>query len=143
LFVVSFGTEFLFWMILPILVAIGSAYVVWLLMQSRIQVLTAHYQAAVAKMENDPVPRRLSPEDLLADLRMERRRFVRRVAGARGPETTLITQERLYLRNLPLTSWMQEEVPLGAGEELPAGTGLIPLLEATAPPALPLPPPAP
>ena len=139
---VSFGAEFLFWMILPILVAIGSAYVVWLLMQSRIQVLTAHYQAAVSKMDNASLNRRLGPEELQADLRMERRRFVRRLAGPKGPEATLITQERLYLHNLPLTSWMQEEVPLGNGEELPAETGLIPLIEAPASPPLPLPPPA-
>ena len=131
-----FGAEFLFWMILPILVAVGSAYVVWLLMQSRMRVLAAQYQAAMAKMENEYTNRRLSPEELLADLRMERRRFVRRVAGPRGAESTLITQERLYLRNLPLTSWMQEEVPLGSGEELPAETGLVPLLEATSGPGV-------
>jgi len=133
------GAEFVFWMILPILVAVGSAYVVWLLMQSRIRVLAAQYQAAMAKMENEYTNRRLSPEELLADLRMERRRFVRRVAGAKGPETTLITQERLYLRNLPLTSWMQEEVVLGSGEELPAETGLVPLLDGSTGPALVVP----
>ncbi len=126
-----FGAEFVFWMILPILVAVGSAYVVWLLMQSRIRVLAAQYQAAMAKVENEYANRRLSPEELLGDLRMERRRFVRRDAGPKGTETTLITQERLYLRNLPLTSWMQEEVALGGGEELPIETGLVPLLEAT------------
>src|SRR5579872_4024014 len=130
-------------MILPILVAVGSAYVVWLLMQSRIRVLAAQYQAAMAKMENEYANRRLSPEELLGDLRMERRRFVRRVAGLKGPETTLITQERLYLRNLPLTSWMQEEVALGGGEELPIETGLVPLLEATTSSAMIAPTPAP
>ena len=126
-------------MILPVLVAVGAAYLVWQLMQARIHVLTANYQAAVAKIENECLNRRLSPEELLADLRMERRRFVKRVAGPQGPETTLITQERLYLRNLPLTSWMQEEVALGGGEELPAETGLVPLLERSASPALVVP----
>jgi len=126
-------------MVLPVLVAVGAAYLVWQMMQARIQVLTAHYQAAVAKMENECANRRLSPEELLADLRMERRRFVRRVTGPKGPESTLITQERLYLRNLPLTSWMQEEVPLGSGEELPGETGLVPLLEGNSSTALVVP----
>ena len=67
-------------------------------------------------------------EELLAELRMERRRFVRRVPGPAGNETTLITQERLYLRNIPLTSWMEEVLVLGTGAELPTET-VTPLIE--------------
>ena len=118
--VASFAAELVFWVILPILVAVGAAYLVWLLMQARIQVLTAHYQTAVAQVEGDCSQRRPALEELLAELRMERRRFVRRVPGPAGNETTLITQERLYLRNIPLTSWMEEVLVLGDGEELPA-----------------------
>jgi len=117
--VASFAAELVFWVILPALVALGAAYLVWLLMQARIQVLTAHYQTAVAKVENDCSPRRPTVDDLLAELRLERRRFVRRVPGPNGEETTLITQERLYLRNIPLTSWMEEILVLGNGQELP------------------------
>jgi hypothetical protein len=62
---------------------------------------------------------------------MERRRFVRRVPGPAGDETTLITQERLYLRNIPLTSWMEEVLVLGSGEELPGET-VTPLIEPAA-----------
>jgi hypothetical protein len=116
-------------MVLPTLVALGVAYLVWLLMEARIRVLTAQYQTAVAKAENDGGSRRPALDDLLAELRTERRRFVRRVAGPRGNETTLITQERLYLRNIPLTSWMEEDLVLGNGEELPAET-VTPLIEA-------------
>src|SRR5690349_8523196 len=96
-------------------------------MQARIQVLTAHYQTAVAKVEGD-CSSRPALESLLAELRMERRRFVRRVPGPAGTETTLITQERLYLRNIPLTSWMEEVLVLGNGEEIPAET-VTPLIE--------------
>jgi hypothetical protein len=137
--VAALGAELVFWIVLPVLVAVGTAYVVWLLMHARIQVLTAHYQSAVAKVESDYSSRRPSAEDLLAELRIERRRFLRRTTGAKGNETTLISQERLYLRNLPLTSWMQEEVPLGTGEELAAEGGLIPLIEPTASQALTVP----
>jgi hypothetical protein len=59
---------------------------------------------------------------------MERRRFVRRVPGPNGEETTLITQERLFLRNIPLTSWMEEVLVLGNGQELPAES-VTPLVE--------------
>lgn len=135
----SLGAELVFWILVPAVVAVGVAYLVWLLMQARIQVLTAHYQTAVTKVESDCAVRRPSADELLAELRIERRRFLRRVPGPKGAETTLITQERLYLRNIPLTSWMQEELPLGAGEELPADTPLVPLIEPAASQALPVP----
>lgn len=135
----SFGAELVFWIVLPALVAIGAAYLVWLLMQARIQVLTAHYQTAVTRVESDCTSRRPTAEDLLAELRIERRRFLRRVPGPKGNETTLITQERLYLRNLPLTSWMQEELPLGTGEELPAETSIVALVEPPATQSLTMP----
>ena len=127
--VTTFAAELVFWIILPALVAVGAAYLVWLLMQARIQVLSAHYQAALTKVETDCAQRRPALETLLAELRLERRRFLRRVPGTHGEETTLITQERLYLRNIPLTSWMQEELALGAGEELASQT-LLPLVES-------------
>lgn len=125
----SLAAELVFWIVLPALVALGAAYLVWLLMQARIQVLTAHYQTAVAKVETDCEVHRPDLDRLLAELHMERRRFLRRVHGPKGVETTIITQERLYLRNIPLTGWMQEELPLGTGEELAAETGSAPLIE--------------
>ncbi len=113
-----FLTELVSWLVLPVLVAVGAASLVWVLMQARIRVLTAHYQAAIAKVECECGARRPALEELLSELRMERRRFVRRLPGAKGSEITLITQERMYLRNVPLTGWMQDELPLGNGEEL-------------------------
>jgi len=134
--VTSFAAEVVFWVILPALVATGAAYLVWLLMQARIQVLAAHYQTAVAKVENEVRPPAL--EELLAELRIERRRFLRRLPGPKGLETTVILQERLYLRNLPLTGWMQEELTLGSGEELPGETAGMPLLDSVSSNVLPV-----
>jgi len=56
---------------------------------------------------------------LLADLRLERRRFVKKKANAKGCQTTVLTLERLYFRQMPLTGWMNEEIALGSGEQLP------------------------
>jgi hypothetical protein len=134
--VTSFATEVVFWVLLPALVAMGAAYLVWLLMQARIQVLTAHYQTAVAKVENDS--RITGMDELLAELRVERRRFLRRLPGPKGLETTVITQERLYLRNLPLTGWMQDELTLGTGEELAGETVAVPLLNPVSSSVLPV-----
>lgn len=125
----TLATELVFWIALPALVAVGAAYLVWLLMQARIQVLAAHYQTAVAKVETDCEINRPDLDRLLAELRTERRRFLRRLPGPNGIETTVITQERLYFRNIPLTGWMQEELPLGTGDELAPETGSVPLIE--------------
>lgn len=126
--------ELVFWVGLPALVAIGSAALVWMLMQARMQLLATNYKAAVAEIEKKALVSRPRLEDLWAELRLERRQFLRKIAGARGSETTILTLERLYFRQIPLTGWMQEEIPLGAGEPLPGQTLLIHELGTQAPP---------
>jgi hypothetical protein len=117
--------EMVFWVGLPALVAIGSAALVWMLMQARMQLLATNYKAAIAETEKKALVSRPRLEDLLAELRLERRQFLRKIGGGHGSETTILTLERLYFRQIPLTGWMQEEIPLGAGEPLPGQTLLI------------------
>jgi hypothetical protein len=76
-------------------------------------------------MEHESAGNRASLDDLLAELRLERRRFLRRMASPKGCDTTVLTLERLYFRQVPLTGWMQEEIPLGGGEVLAEQTFLI------------------
>ena len=94
-------------------------------MQARIRLLAGKYQAALAQSEREYAAKRPTVEQLLAELRLERRRFLRRMAGPDGYDTTVLTLERLYFRQIPLTGWMQEEIPLGGGEELGEQTVLI------------------
>ena len=122
------STELVWWFILPGLVALGASYLVWLLMQARIQVLTANFQAAVAKVESNCTDRRPGVDELLADLRFERHRFLRRIPSPEGYETSVITQERIYFRNIPLTGWMEEELPLGEGEQLAPEVCTLPMM---------------
>jgi hypothetical protein len=122
----SLTTELIFWLVLPAVVAVGAAYLVFLLMQARIHVITANFHAAVAKVEN--VDRRPSAEELLGDIRFERHRFLRRMPGAEGYQTSVIMQERIYFRNIPLTGWMEEELPLGEGELLASEVCRLPMI---------------
>jgi hypothetical protein len=114
--------ELVFWVGLPGLVAVGSAALVWMLMQARMQLLATNYKAAIAEVEKAAAESRPRLENLLAELRLERRQFLRKTSGVRGSETTILTLERLYFRQIPLTGWMQEEIPLGGGEALPGQT---------------------
>ena len=111
--------ELILWFFLPVLVAVGTAYLVWIVMQARIRVLAANYQAALAKAESECTARRPGVEELLSELRFERNRFLRRTPGPRGSyEATVITQERIYFRDIPLMGWMQDELALGDGDEI-------------------------
>ena len=94
-------------------------------MQARIRLLARKHRAALAQLEKEFAGKRPSFEELLAELRLESRRFLRRMDGPLGYETTVLTLERLYFRNVPLTGWMQEEIPLGSGEPLAEQTVLI------------------
>ena len=124
----SLSTELIWWFILPGAVALGASYLVWLLMQARIQVLTANFQAALAKLESNCTDRRPGADEILADLRFERHRFLRRIPSPEGYEASVITQERIYFRNIPLTGWMEEEVPLGEGEMLAPEVCALPMI---------------
>jgi hypothetical protein len=117
--------EVLFWFAWPGLVAIGSASLVWIIMQARIRLLARKHRSALAQLEKEFAAKGASLEQLMAELRIERRRFLRRMDGPQGYETTVLTLERLYFRHVPLTGWMQEEIPLGSGEPLAEQTVLI------------------
>jgi hypothetical protein len=122
----SISTEVVLWILMPAVAAAGSASLVWLLMSARIQVLTANYRTALARMEG--LDRQPGTEEFLSNLRVERRRFVRRLSGAHGSTNSVITQERLYFRNIPLTGWMEDEVALGEGELTATETSLVPAI---------------
>ena len=106
------------WFLLPVLVAAGTACLVWIVMQARMRILVAQFHAALARMENAPAGRKPTVEDLLAELHVERNRFLRRISGPAGVSASVISQERIYFRDIPITGWMQDELPLGDGEEL-------------------------
>ncbi|HUI81690.1 MAG TPA: hypothetical protein VLY24_27390 [Bryobacteraceae bacterium] len=125
--------ELILWLLLPFMVAVGTASLVWTVMQARIRVISANCQAEIAKVESDCAARRPGVEELLSELRFERNRFLRRVPGPHGSyQATVITQERIYFREIPLTGWIQDELQLGDGEELVPINRELPECSATA-----------
>ena len=127
------STELILWLLLPIVVALGTAYLVWTVMQARIRVISANCRASIAKFESECASRRPGVEEFLTELRFERNRFLRRVPGPHGSyQATVITQERIYFRDIPLTGWIQDELALGDGEELVPMNRALPECSATA-----------
>jgi hypothetical protein len=129
----AINTDLILWLLLPVVVSMGTAYLVWTVMQARIRVISAHYDATITKVESECAARRPGVEELLSELRFERNRFLRRVPGPNGSyQATVITQERIYFRDIPLTGWIQDELPLGDGEELVPVNRALPEYSTTA-----------
>ena len=62
--------------------------------------------------------RRKALDDFLADLRMEERHFVREQKLLFASRKSLVLQERLYFRHIPLCNWVEHEVPIEDGADV-------------------------
>jgi hypothetical protein len=121
----------LLWIFLPILVAAGSAILSFYIMQSRMEVLLAKEREAVneantkfrALQESIPDKLRLAEEtaqrkafdQFLMDFRVEERRYLRESRSHLARRKSMIMQERLYFRNIPLSNWVEHEMTLEDG----------------------------
>ena len=113
------------WIVLPGFVAVGSALLATLVTQARMEVSLAKERAATAEaralvlaqnqqMEErvraaEEAARRKALEEVLSDIRIEERRYLRESKSLFVTRKCLVVQERLYLRNLPLTDWIERE----------------------------------
>lgn len=122
------------WIVLPVLVAAASAILSFYIMQSRMEVAIArereHLAEANAKirtLENGmPDKIRLAEEttarkafdSFLMEFRVEERRYLREAKSHFTNKRSVILQERLYFRNIPLSNWVEHEMPLLDGSDL-------------------------
>ncbi|MDZ4797544.1 MAG: hypothetical protein SGI92_05235 [Bryobacteraceae bacterium] len=116
--------------VLPAAVATGSAMICYVLMQARMDVAVekerterAHIEARLEMVE-EMMPERLKAvteasqrrafDQLMQGFRVEERRYIRDAGD--GP--AMLLQERLYYRNMPLSNWIEHELPTGANAAL-------------------------
>jgi hypothetical protein len=125
------------WILLPGFVAIGSGVLSWFVMQSRMEVAIAKEREALAEargavettratMEDsmqtavklaEESARREALEEFLGDLHIEQRHYTRENKLLLQNRRSLILQERMYFRNLPLSDWIEHEVLLDEGAD--------------------------
>ena len=120
-----------FWVLLPILISVGSALLAVWIWQHRLELQLARERRALSearatiegqketfeemdRLRAEAVQRQ-SLDDFLADLRTEQRRFFRDQKMLFASRKTLVVQERLYFRNIPLCNWVEHEVPVEEG----------------------------
>jgi hypothetical protein len=119
------------WILLPILVAAGSAILSFYIMQSRMEVaiakeregtaaVTAQLRALEQGMPDkiraaEESAARKAFDQFLMDFRVEERRYLRESRSYLMNRKAIVLQERLYFRNIPLSNWVEHEMPLDEG----------------------------
>lgn len=124
----------LIWILMPGFVAVGSGLLAYFVMQSRMDVAIAKEREALAEargaltaqktaMEDslkgaEESARRRALDDFLADIRLEQRHYVREHKVLFVHRKSLILEERIFFRNLPLSNWIQHEIVLQEGADV-------------------------
>ena len=124
--------EAAFWVLLPGFVAIASALLAWFIMQSRMEVklaeqretlselkgqLKAEREAMAAQMATamhaaEETARRQAFDNFLGELKVEQRHYTRENRMLMNSRKSLVLQERMYFRNIPLSDWIEHEITL-------------------------------
>ena len=126
------------WVIIGVIIAaaVGSGVITYFVTTLRAQRAAAERARALAEalsaLENEKArfaqtaraieenAKRQALDDFLADLRVEERRYVRQHKLLFAHKKSLVLQERIFFRNVPISSWVEHEVPVEEGADLDA-----------------------
>ena len=116
----------LLWILLPVFIAGGSALLSFYIMQARMEVALAkereHLAEARAEIRTQKTAleervksteqetRRKALDEFMQDFRVEERHYFRENKLEAGRQKSMVLQERLYFRNLPLSNWVEHEM---------------------------------
>lgn len=122
------------WMFLPVFTAAGSALLAFFIMQARLEVAVAKEREALAEaqatiksthqiMEEkvksaEEVAQRRSFDGFLADIRVEERHYIKESKSLFMNKKSMVLQERLFFRNLPLSDWINHELTVEESSDL-------------------------
>jgi hypothetical protein len=119
--------EAFLWLFLPVFVAGGSALLSYCVMQARMEVALAKERETLAEARAainthkvtldervraiEEATKRQALDDFMHDIRTEERSYVRESTNSK----TMVMQERLYFRNIPLSNWIDHEMLIEDG----------------------------
>lgn len=114
------------WILLPVLIAAGSALLSFYIMQARMEVAVSKEREVIAEaraeirtqkstMEErvratEQEARRRALDEFMQDFRVEERHYFRENKSVTARQKAMVLQERLYFRNIPLSSWVEHEM---------------------------------
>lgn len=116
----------LLWILLPVFIAAGSALLSFYIMQARMEVAVSKEREVIAearaevRLQKNTMEerirateheiRRRALDEFMQDLRVEERHYFRENKSLAERQKSMILQERLYFRNIPLSSWVEHEM---------------------------------
>jgi len=122
------------WMFLPVFVAGGSALLSFYIMQARMEVALAKERESLAEaratitsqkitMEErikatEEATKRHALDEFMQDFRIEERSYVRESKSLSAARKSMVMQERLFFRNIPLSNWIEHEMLVEEGRDL-------------------------
>src|SRR6202167_3000442 len=122
------------WMFLPVFVAGGSALLSFYIMQARMEVALAKERESLAEaratissqrvtMEErikatEETTKRIAMDEFMQDFRVEERSYVRETKSLTAQKRSMVMQERLFFRNIPLSNWIEHEMTVQEGRDL-------------------------
>jgi hypothetical protein len=114
------------WVLLPVFVAAGSALLSFYIMQARMEVAVAKERESLAEANarinsskvtleerikaTEEATRRRALDDFMQEFRVEERHYFRENKTSGALKKSMILQERLYFRNIPLSNWVEHEL---------------------------------
>jgi hypothetical protein len=126
-------TEML-WVGLPIFVSIGSGALAYYVMKARMEAAIAGERASLAEARafldaqaktleetlraTEESAKRKALDEFIGDLRVEERHYLREQKALFLSKKSLVLQERIFFRNIPLSSWVEHEMPVEEGADV-------------------------
>src|SRR5580658_6530139 len=126
--------EAFLWMFLPVFVAGGSALLSYYIMQARMEVALAKERESLAEaratitsqkvtMEErikatEESTKRLAMDEFMQEFRVEERSYARESRSLTASRKSMVMQERLFFRNIPLSNWIEHEMIVEEGRDL-------------------------
>jgi hypothetical protein len=130
--------EALLWITLPSFTAVASGLLAWFIMQSRMEVALAQQRERLAESRGaldaersaldqslptamkaaEETARRQALENFLGELRVEQRHYTRENKMLLHNRKSLVMQERMYFRNIPLSDWIEHEIAMDEGADM-------------------------
>jgi hypothetical protein len=130
--------EALLWIFLPGFVAVTAGILAWFVTQSRMEVklaeererlaesrgaLTAEKAALAGSLDTalraaEERARRQAFDSFLGEITVEQRHYTRENRLLSHSRKSLVLQERMYFRNIPLSDWIEHEIVMEDGADM-------------------------
>jgi hypothetical protein len=126
------------WIVLPVFAALVSGVLAWFIMQSRMEVKLAEARERIAaekgaiQAEREAMEAQLQTamraaqerahrealDAFLGEMKVEQRHYTRENHRLAQPRKSLVLQERMYFRNIPLSDWIEHEIVVNDDADL-------------------------